>query len=193
MTGWIHRRLPVGVTVLGTPPDPHPAGTTVRTAVATGTITDLAEHRPTIVDVGRLYAASPALPLATRATVTVLLLRPRPDEVGHAPAVLHLLDSDALTDPVVVLRGSGPLSAGQVTRLLRAEVVGWVRDDPTGARILTGGLPVTTEWRHTRLAAAGRRLAGQLAAAYPTLIPHSPVSAEQHPARGGRGMRKRAR
>lgn len=83
------------------------------------------------VDCGRLTADSPALPLAQAADCTILVCRPRLDEVyALMPAVTELTEADCTLRLVVV--DDGPYPAHEVAESLGVELLGTVPHDRRG-------------------------------------------------------------
>lgn len=88
-----------------------------------------------VVDLGRLSPSSPGTPLAAAASLTLVVARPRAEElVAAAERVASLGEGSGL-----VLVGPGPYSAADVTNQLGCRVLGTVAHDPRGARALAEG------------------------------------------------------
>jgi len=112
-------------------PDQVAAGLTRlgdRGAAALAAATDI----QVVVDCGRLTAVSPALPLARRAALTILVCRPRLDEV-HAlqPAVAELDNAGCALG--LICQGDGPYSPDEVAETLGVELLGVLPVDDRAA------------------------------------------------------------
>lgn len=90
-----------------------------------------------LVDCGRLTAASPVLAAARRADVTVLLIRPRLEDVAVLRERVPTLRRAGI-DPRVLLMRDGPYHADEVTGAVDAPVLGAVPDDRRTADALDG-------------------------------------------------------
>lgn len=114
------------------------------------------------VDCGRLDARSPALPLARRAVVTLLVLRPLLDEINTAFA--GVVDLTAAGCRVgLVLVGRGHWSADEIANAANVEVFGELPDDPRAARLFANrGLGAGRAFQRTQLSAAASELASTL-------------------------------
>jgi len=128
-----------GVGVLCGPPSAQHA------AAALGGVADrLAVHLAALagvtalVDVGRLSAGSPALPLARRAGVCLVVARPRLDEVQHLAARARSLVA-AGCELGLVCVGERPYAPVEVAASAGLVLVGVVADDGRGATALAGG------------------------------------------------------
>ncbi|MBK0868720.1 chromosome partitioning protein [Saccharopolyspora sp. HNM0986] len=89
-----------------------------------------------LVDVGRLDAASPALPLVRGADALMVMTRPRADELSHVATLLESVSTWTRT-PGLVLIGDG-YSRAEVERELGVPVMASLPDDPQGAAVLCG-------------------------------------------------------
>ena len=123
-----------------------------------------------IVDCGRLTSRSPALPLAQRAVVTVMLCRPHLEEIyGLASAVDELRDAGC--QPVLVCVGDRPYEPAEVGRALRLPLLGVVPDDPRAARELRlKGLTAGRAYRRSQLARSVQELTSILRARVSELL-----------------------
>lgn len=90
-----------------------------------------------LVDVGRVGPGSPALPLARQATLCLLVVRPRLDEVHHLAPRLRALEQAGCRLGLVCV-GAKPLSPLEVADSVGVELVGVVADDKKGAGLLCG-------------------------------------------------------
>ena len=126
-----------------------------------------------LADVGRLSPGSSSVAIAEYADVTLLVARPRLEELRPAAHTLGTLAS-AGTKVAWVLVGSGPYGTDDVADAFGIEVAGVIPDDPAAAEILvTGGS--SRALRQSLLIRSARSLAEnlagrldpQVAAAYP--------------------------
>jgi hypothetical protein len=126
-----------------------------------------------IVDCGRLTSRSPALPIAQRAVLTLLVCRPRLDEIyTMAPAVEELRDAGC--NPMLGCIGDRPYQPTDVSRALRIELLGVVPDDRRAAEeIRVNGLAFGRAYRRSQLASSVRELTSVLQARTSELL-HSP-------------------
>ena len=118
----------------------------------------------TMVDCGRLNATSPALTLARRAALTILVARPRLEEV-HAlvPAVAEL--SGAGCTLALACVGAGPYPAEDVGQALGIEVLGVLPADERAAGTLErDGLTAGRAYHRSPLARAADELADRVRA-----------------------------
>ncbi|MBW3642406.1 MAG: hypothetical protein KY447_05775 [Actinobacteria bacterium] len=115
-----------------------------------------------VVDAGRLGPSSPASCLVPAAAATVLVARPRAEElVAGAERVGALAAMGARVGMVLV--GSGPYRAEEVATHLRCPVLGTIADDPAAARTLAQGGSGKALAR-SALARSARALAASLVA-----------------------------
>lgn len=114
----------------------------------------------TFVDCGRLTSSSPALPLAQRAAMTILVCRPRLDEV-HAlvPAVSELSQAGCSLGLVCV--GDGPYPPSEVARTLATDLLAVLPvDDRACAALDREGFRAGRVLRRSALVRAVEELAG---------------------------------
>ena len=130
------QRLPGGMAVVVGPESPERANQLLRSAsqriaglLAGASSIDL------VFDLGRLSPSSPGTVLAAGAQVALVVARPRAEELVAAAERVAALGEGA----GLVLIGSGPYSAAEVTNQLGCRVVGTIADDPRGARALAEG------------------------------------------------------
>lgn len=90
-----------------------------------------------IVDVGRLTAMSPAAPLARRAAGTLLVSRPRFEDVACLTTRVRELRA-AGVDPWLVVVGSKPYDPLEVAAAANLPLLAVLPDDPVAAGVLTG-------------------------------------------------------
>ncbi|MGH9156528.1 MAG: chromosome partitioning protein [Acidimicrobiales bacterium] len=88
-----------------------------------------------VVDAGRLSPFSPALCLVPAASATLVVARPRADELVAAAERVAALGPGA----GLVLVGSGPYRPSEVAAQLGCPVVATIADDPRSARSLAEG------------------------------------------------------
>lgn len=112
------------------------------------------------VDCGRLTASSPALPLARRAALTILVCRPRLDEVhGLVPAVNELSQAGCALG--LVCLGDGPYPPSEVARTLAIDLLGVLPvDDRACAALDREGFAAGRVLRRSALIRAVEELAG---------------------------------
>lgn len=130
------QRLPGGMAVVVGPESPERASQLLRSAsqriaglLAGASSIDL------VFDLGRLSPSSPGTVLAAGAQVALVVARPRAEELVAAAERVAALGEGA----GLVLIGSGPYSAAEVTNQLGCRVVGTIADDPRAARALAEG------------------------------------------------------
>ena len=156
------QRLPLGCDViLG----PGSADT------AAGAVAILAQHADTtlrglapvvVADVGRLYVASPAMPLVAAADSVLLAVGPDTEHVDHLDARMPALRETARWGRLgVVLSGTGWYGRAEVADRLGVPVVAELPRDRWGAGALTGRMAGRI-WARTRLARAAEELAVRL-------------------------------
>lgn len=121
---------------------------------------DLAQSHDvvTFADCGRLDPRSPAMPLARQAALTVLVCRPRLDEVqALIPAVDDLRNEGCRLGLVTV--GSRPFAPAEVAERLDIELLGVVADDQRAAEEFNrSGLTVGRSFRRSQLAFAAEQV-----------------------------------
>lgn len=130
------QRLPGGMAVVVGPESPERATQLLRSAGhrLAGLLSG-ANDIDLVVDLGRLGPSAPGTALAAAAPLALVVVRPRAEEiVAAAERVTALGDCASL-----VLVGSGPYSASDVTNQLGCRVIGTIADDPRGARTLAEG------------------------------------------------------
>lgn len=88
-----------------------------------------------VVDAGRLGPSSPALCLVPPALVTLVVARPRAEELVAAAERMAAIGESAR----LVLAGAGPYTASQVTAQLGCPVLASIADDARAARALAEG------------------------------------------------------
>lgn len=111
-------------------------------------------------DCGRLGSSSPALPLARRAALTILVCRPRLDEVhALAPAVGELTDAGCALGLVCI--GDGPYAPSEVARTLSVDLLGALpADERAAAAFERHGLGAGRVFQRSTLVRRAEELAG---------------------------------
>jgi hypothetical protein len=129
------------------------------------------------VDCGRLTAGSPAISLARRAALTILLCRPRLDEVhALAPAVTELNDAGCTLGLICV--GDRPYTPTEVADTVGIELLGVLPvDDRAAAAFDADGLNAGRVLRRSALAATMAELAGLIGARVAATLAPAPAPA----------------
>jgi hypothetical protein len=158
---WDHaQHLPGGLAVVVA----HPAAEQTHAALRTGAarigphLADL-DHTDVLLDAGRLGPLSPAIPLLEQAALTVVVLRPRLDEITALSQRLPALRDHA--DVAVLLVGDRPYGPGEVAATLGVEVIGVLADDERGVEALAGD-GSARRWRGSALVRSARKVAAEL-------------------------------
>jgi hypothetical protein len=153
--------LPGGPVIVG-----HPSAdqchATLRTGAGRlgGLLASIPGH-DALVDVGRLRPGSPALGLVEAAALTLLVLRPRLEDVDVAAQRLPSLNTDGNVGIVVV--GDRPYGADAVQDALGVAVLGVMPVDVRGAEALGGAAGTGRRPRGLALLRAASALAHDLA------------------------------
>ena len=170
---WRHAQaLPGGLPVLTCPADPDQARQGLRAAGLAPALASL--DADVLADAGRLDPGSPALGLLDQASLLLLATRPTLDDLEHlAPRLPGLRRAGATA---LLLVGSGPYTAAEITAALGVEVAGTLPADRQGARLLAGAPCRAWVLRRTRLVRAAASLAARLAQRLPPPRP-APVEA----------------
>jgi len=131
--------LPGGLATVVAPESPERAAQVLASAGRRLSATLVAEGpRTVVVDVGRLWASSPAAVLAAAAEVALVVARPRAEELVAAAEVVRFLGERA----GIVLAGDGPYRPSEVADELGCWVFGPLAWDPRAAAALAeGGSP----------------------------------------------------
>lgn len=174
LDGHVQQLPGLGVPVLLSAASYLQASAAVRTAAEAQLVETAGRSGTVIVDAGRLAVGSPALPIAARADLAVLLARPRWDELAHAAATVTALREAGQDRVWLLLRGDGPVGVGEIRQALGAPVWGSVPHDRTAARVLCGQARPARGWVRLPLARTGHGLAIAVADA----TRHSPVAGE---------------
>ena len=133
------------------------------------------------VDCGRLTASSPAASLARRAALTILVCRPRLDEVhALAPGVTELNDAGCTLGLICV--GDGPYSPVEVADTVGVELLGVLPvDDRAATAFDNDGLNAGRVFRRSPLAATMLELAGLIEARVASTMAPAPVQTAPKP------------
>jgi hypothetical protein len=159
----VSQPLAPGVQLCAAPSAPSQVVTALSTIGDTGAaLLAGAAGARSFVDCGRLDGRSPAIPLARRAVVTLLVLRPVLDEINTAFA--GIVDLAAAGCRVgLVLVGRGHWSADEIANAADVEVFGELPDDPRAAKLFANrGLGAGRAFQRTQLAGAAAELASTL-------------------------------
>lgn len=135
-----------------------------------------ADRVVSFVDCGRLGAASPSLPLARRAALTILVCRPRLEEVhALAPAVGELTEAGCTLGLVCV--GDGPYPPTEVARTLSLDLLAALPVDERAAEALARhGLGAGRVFRRSTLTRRVEELAGLVRARCVDVVVPDPVA-----------------
>lgn len=115
-----------------------------------------------VIDCGRLTTDSPTLPLARHATVTLLLVRPRADDVVAVRDRVQTLRRTGV-DPHLLLADDGPYSAPEVAAAVDAPVIAQIPRDRRAAHALEHQTGAAMSARSALLRTA-RHIVGQVVA-----------------------------
>jgi len=118
----------------------------------------------TVADCGRMRSRSPALELASHATVVAVVTRPTVEGIEHTRDRLLAL-RDLAPRLGVVLVGHSRFGRARVQEVLGVPVYGVVADDPRGAELLRSGQGASRAGRRSSLMRSVESLADVLAAA----------------------------
>lgn len=183
--GMVSQPLSDQLRIVAAPPAPHQTSAALsglgdRGAARLSAMADLV----VFADVGRLNAASPALPLARRSAVTLLMCRPTLDEVQVlAPAVSELANAGCALGLVCV--GSSPYDPAEVAERLALPLFGTIADDASAAASLNSDGFSARSLRRSRLARSGADVASTVhartARAFDAAITASSVEAVTEP------------
>jgi MinD-like ATPase involved in chromosome partitioning or flagellar assembly len=150
--------LPGGLRVLSGPPgaDQAVAALGMLAPAVVSSLDDL-QGMDVVADLGRLDPASPALPLARAASLLVLVVRPRLDELQHLAYRVAALREQCRNLGLVMV-GAGPYPAEEIAAALGVEVLGSLPADQRGAGLLGGEALSTAGLRRAPLVRAARQL-----------------------------------
>jgi hypothetical protein len=118
---------------------------------------------PVFVDCGRLHPASPALPWARAARRTLLVVRPRLEEVVAIRSTAGRLTAVGVSVALVCI-GDRPFAPAEVAAHAELPLLGIVADDPSGASLVAERGVGDRRFHRTGLARTVRPLAEALAA-----------------------------
>lgn len=155
--------LPSGGWAVLSPGDPGQASAAVaalagRLSAALASVVD-----NSVIDCGRLFPASPALPIVESADRTLLLMRPTLAGVDHVASQAAWLDGLTRGRVGLVLLGRSPYDSDEVASATGLRVEGFVPIDTRGANGVSGSLTERAA-RRTQLGRAARSIADRLTA-----------------------------
>ncbi|MBI2709106.1 MAG: hypothetical protein HYX34_05355 [Actinobacteria bacterium] len=158
-------------------------------ALAAGPLAELAVSAEVdvVIDAGRWYPGSPAAPLIDAGTVSVVVCRPRPDEVFAVQAAV--VAGLGLSGLVVV--GDRPHRPAEVAEAAGVPLAGSLFDDSRAARLVATGGVSTRGLQRSMLWRTGTGLATALAAAGDRVLGRG-ISTEPDPSGGPEGPARAA-
>jgi hypothetical protein len=161
------QRLPGSgeVRVLVAPSSPFAASTAIAALVAAqvGAVLTGLTAMDVLLDVGRVDATSPVLPMLRELGSIVLVARPNLTSVLHTRELVSSLRGAGVRSSLIVI-GDRPYTPSEVAEAIGATgLVGVVPDDPVGARALSGDARNAKVLGRTRLVRACADLAARLA------------------------------
>lgn len=175
---------PGEVRALVAPPSPFAASTAVAALVAAGfgdRLRGLA-GLDSLLDVGRIDAASPSLNLVRWLGAVVLIARPTLVDVLHTRELAASLRSVGVRCSLIVI-GDRPYTPNEAADAIgNVAFVGVLPDDPVGARALCGDARNSKVLGRTRLVRAATAMAQQLAPPAPATAPIEAAPAQPPPA-----------
>ncbi len=136
---------PGEVRVLVAPPSPFAASTAMAALAAArfGELLRGLSGMDVLLDVGRVDAASPSVPLLRELGAAVLVARPTLGSVLHTRELVASLRSFGVHSSLLVI-GDRPYSPAEVVEAIGAvALVGVLPDDPVGARVRSAVTPRT--------------------------------------------------
>lgn len=162
----LHRhaqRIPGGLPVVVGPASPSHASQLIGAVGArlAGRLVDV-DDVDVLVDCGPLAPTSPALGVALRADVLLVVARPDIEQLQAAGVRVGELAEDSAGPVEVVLVGSSPYGPAEVADELDVTVAGVLADDPRGAAVVAGQAP-QRRFSSPRLLDSAAGLAQQLA------------------------------
>lgn len=160
---------PDGVALIVAPSSPALARAALRTA-ADGLAAALAGLRdtPVVVDLGRLEAQSPAVPLAGGAEQVIFTTRPTLE--GADALAVRLAELGELRRRCrLVTVGDGPYGGDEIAQVLAVEHLGHLPHDPAGATSLWSATDKSLRRRHLLLGALAQ-IAGRLVPTSPRAV-----------------------
>jgi MinD-like ATPase involved in chromosome partitioning or flagellar assembly len=157
------QKLPGGLGVLVGPPGPEQAAAALgMLAPAALAGLDGLDAVDIIADLGRLDPRSAALGLARAASLLLVVVRPRLDELQHLSHRVAALRGECRVLGVVLV-GTGHYPAEEIATALGVEVLAWLPADPRGASLLGGTGASVGALRRTPLLRAARSMAEAVA------------------------------
>ena len=170
---WDHaQQLPGGLSAVVAHPSSEQTHAALRTgAVRIGEHLARLDHTDVLLDAGHLGPSSPSLLLLEPASVIVVVLRPRLDEVTALSQRLPALRDQGRVVALVV--GDRPYGHAELASTLGIEVLGVLADDPAGARALDGS-GGGRRWRRSPLVRTGQQAARALTARLDALDAEAP-------------------
>ena len=179
------QRLTDGVLAAAAPPAPDQViGALIRWGDRGAAELAAAEGVRAFVDCGRLTAASPALTLARRAALTVLLCRPRLDEVNAlVPAVAELTAAGCSLG--LVCLGSEPYLPAEIANAAGLPLLGVLPFDARAAAVFDrDGLEAGRSFRRSALAQTAAELTEYIRSRSAEILTAGVASAPAARARG---------
>ncbi len=160
---WDHaQQLPGGLSVVVA----HPSAEQTHAALRTGAarigqhLAQLA-HTDVLVDAGPLGPTSPSVALLEWATLVLVVLRPRLDEITALSQRLPVLQDQG--EVAVVLVGTTPYGPAMVADALGVDVIGVLAHDAKGAAAVDGSRSAL-RWRASPLVRSARVVAAAVSA-----------------------------
>jgi hypothetical protein len=153
-----------GVDLVAGPPSPAQAEASLRALGDGAPAAIAAAPVVALVDCGRLHPASPAMPWARAATLTLVVTRPRLDDVVALPPVVDGLRA-AGAQPGLVCVGDQPFHPVEVAEHAGLPLLGVVAHDATAAALVGRGALDGRWLQRSRLARSVADLARALAGA----------------------------
>lgn len=181
--GVVSQTIGEGLQVAAAPPAPHQVSAALaamgeKAAASLAAAPDVRAF----VDCGRLSMASPAMPLARRAALTVLVCRPNLEEVHTLlPGVVELSDAGCALGLVVV--GDGPYHPTEIADAATIELLGHVPYDDRAVQTWNlDGLHAGRAFRKSPLARTMSDLASLIADRCARVIAPDALMADTPPA-----------
>lgn len=129
--------LPAGGSVVVAPTEPELAASAI--AAVASRLVPAAGDEYAIVDCGRLFAGSPALPAAAGADLLLLVCEPTVAAVEHLRTRLASIQESRRDRPAILLVGDRPYGPDDVEHALACPVAGTIAIDPRGVAALHAG------------------------------------------------------
>ena len=162
-TVWSHvQSLPGGVPALLGPPSGDEAHAVLRdVAGVLGGWCAAQDDVDIIVDCGRTWSASPTTGMLASADVVLLLARPSLDQLRPAGARLASLETSEARARMLLV-GTSPYGAGEVSATMGVEVGGVIAWDPRTAAVLEGTRGSVRDLRRSPLVRSAATLTDRL-------------------------------